>query len=338
MERKSDSCCHRHSKKTQPLGKEKGVFAMKKTLLTLIGILLVAFLGLVVLRDGVAKVAVESGVRIATGLPLNIGSLHIGLRNVLVHIKDMRVGNPQGYSEKTMADIPEIYFDVSVRALLKGKIHVPAISVELKEFLIVKNAAGDLNLNEIKGIKAQQAKAKTGAPEPSKKGKAPEAQIDSLELKIDKVVFKDYSKGATPAVTEFNINVDEKYSDVKNFGAIVSLIVLKAMTNSTIATLANFDVDSLKGSVSGLVGSSAEIMGDVTAKTTDALKQTAQQAQQVGSTLKQSSEGAQQVAGEVKDAAKKATEELSSVAKGLTGSLKAVKLPFGKTAEEEKPN
>lgn len=311
---------------------------MKKTLLMLVGILLVAFLGLVVLRDAVAKVAVENGVRIATGLPLHIGSLHIGLRNVLVHIQDMKVGNPQGYEDKVMADIPEIYFDISVRSLLKGKIHVPAIRINLKEFLIVKNQSGKLNLNEIKGIKAQEGAAKTPAAKPEEKGKPAEMRIDSLELKIDKVVFKDYSTGAAPSVSEFNIKIDEKYSDVKNFNAIVSLIVLKAMTNSTIATLTNFDVDSLKGSVSGMVGSSAKIVGDVTAKTEESLKQTAQQAQQVGAsavdTLKQTSGNAQQVAGEVKDVAKKTAEELGSVAKGLTSGLKSVN-PFAKTGEEK---
>ncbi|MFH1790840.1 MAG: hypothetical protein ABH885_02515, partial [Candidatus Omnitrophota bacterium] len=54
--------------------------------------------------------------------------------------------------------------------------------------------------------------------------------IDRLRLKIGKVSYKDYSaRQGTPRVMEYNINLDEEYTNITNPYTLVSLIVVKAL-------------------------------------------------------------------------------------------------------------
>ena len=130
-------------------------------------------------------------------------------------------------------------------AIFKGNIHLRDLRINLKEFVVVKNEKGDLNLNSLKVVKAKNEGVK---PE-EKGGKAPNVQIDNLRLQINKAIYKDYSASGGPSVKEFNVNIDERYENITNLYAVVSIIIVKALANTAIADLANFDVNSLKGPV-----------------------------------------------------------------------------------------
>lgn len=122
--------------------------------------------------------------------------------------------------------------------------------MNLKEFTVVKNDKGQLNLNSLKPI---ETKKEVEKPKEKKKEKAPEMHIDRLELKIGKVIYKDYYKKETPSVREFNINLDEKYENITDLNSLVRLIVVKALMNTTIASLANFNIGPLVKDVSGMI-------------------------------------------------------------------------------------
>ena len=91
--------------------------------------------------------------------------------------------------------------------------------------------------------------------------KAPEIQIDSLTLKVGKVVYKDYSKGGEPSVQEFNINLDERYQNIDDPNKLVSLIIVKALANTTIAKLTNFDLKGLEGTIGDTLASAQKVVG-----------------------------------------------------------------------------
>ncbi|MBU0880674.1 MAG: hypothetical protein KKE81_00580, partial [Candidatus Omnitrophica bacterium] len=48
-----------------------------------------------------------------------------------------------------------------------------------------------------------------------------------------------------------NINLNESYSDIDDPYELASLIVVKALMNTSIASLANFDLRGLQGTVGG---------------------------------------------------------------------------------------
>jgi len=228
----------------------EGGAGMKKLVNILIIVLVVLFV-LLLAKDLIIKTSVEKGVEIVTGLKLKIGGLNVGIFKPAAAIKNLKLLNPAGFTDRTMIDMPEIYVHYDLPAIIGGTIHLPEVRLALREFVVVKNSKGELNLDALKSIQAQkEEKAPTKkAPAEKKAGKAPNLKIDKLSLNIGKVIYKDYSKGATPDVKEFNINLNEVYTNVDNPYTLANLIVVKALIGTPIAALTNFDLKGLKGTV-----------------------------------------------------------------------------------------
>jgi hypothetical protein len=219
---------------------------MKKLVNVLIVVLVVIFVSLLA-KDLIVKISVEKGTQIVTGLKLNIGRLDVGIFKPVISIKNLKLFNPGGFPDKIMIDMPEIYVKYDLPAIIGGKVHLPEVRLALKEFVVVKNSKGELNLNSLKSVQAQK---EGKAPAEKAAGKAPDIQIDKLSLNIGKVIYKDYSKGGSPSVKEYNVNHNEVYTNVNNPYTLASLIVVRALISTPVAGLANFDLKGLQGSVS----------------------------------------------------------------------------------------
>lgn len=231
---------------------------------------------LVIFRNPLIKMGVSAGMKAVVGMKLDIQKLDLNLGKSLIHIEDIKLYNPKDFPDPLMADVGKIYVDVGLAQFLKGQILIKDLQFDLKEFVVVKNKDGEVNLDRLKAVADSQDKEgepKAEKPE-TKKGDAPEVNIENLHLKIGKVVFKDYSKGTEPSVKEFVLNLDEKHQDIKNLNAVVSLIVVKVLTKTTIGQLTNIDISGLQdivgGTLQGVVGGATQTLGT----TTDVLKGT----------------------------------------------------------------
>jgi ElaB/YqjD/DUF883 family membrane-anchored ribosome-binding protein len=278
-----------------------------KKILTVLIVVLVALFALSIVKDAVIKTSVEKVAQFVTGLKLSIGSFRAGIVNTLVDIKNLKLFNPSGYKDAAMLEMSEIYVKYDLPAIFKKKIHLPELRIDMKEFTVVKNEKGELNLDSLKAVQAQKTS-------PGKEGgKLPELAIDNFQLKIGKVIFKDYSQGGAPSVREFNINLNEKYTNVTNAYSLVSLIVVKALMNTSIASLTNFDLTGLQDSVSDVLGNAQKVTTETVQKVQEAAKAAAQEAQAA--------------AKKVEETTKKAQEAAASAQKALQEQLN--KLPFG---------
>lgn len=278
-----------------------------KKILTVLIVVLVALFALSIVKDVVIKTSVEKVTELVTGLKLSIGGFRAGIVNTLIDIKNLKLFNPSGYKDAAMLEMPEIYVKYDLPAIFQKKIHLPELRIDMKEFTVVKNEKGELNLDSLKAVQAQKGRSTS----PGKKGgKLPELAIDNFQLKIGKVIFKDYSKGAEPSVREFNINLDEKYTNITNAYSLVSLIVVKALMNTSIASLTNFDLAGLQGSVSDVLANAQKVTAETVQKAQEAAKAAAQEAQK-----------------KAEEASKKAQEAAAGVQKAVQDELN--KLPFG---------
>lgn len=265
---------------------------MNKTIRILI-IALVVILVLSFAKDAIIKTSIEKGAEVVTGLRLNIQSLRVGILNTLVGIKNLKLYNPKGFEDPLMLNMPEIYVDYDLPAIIKGKIHLPEVRINMEEFYVIKNKDGKLNLDALNVVKEQKGEKPA---EPAKKGKAPQIQIDELQLTIGKVIYKDYSKGGEPQVQEFNIALDEKYQNIDDPAKLVSLIVVKALMNTSIAKLTNFDLGGLQGTIGDTLQSAQKMTGEAT-----------------------------KIVGQAQEAAKEATKAATEAAKGITDLFGAKK-------------
>jgi len=246
----------------------KKIFSILVTVLVIMAVLAFA-------KDLIIKTSVEKGVELVTGLKLNIGSLKVGVLRPVVDIKNLKLLNPANFPEKIMADIPEIYVNYDLSAILGGKIHLPEVRLALKEFVVVKNAEGKLNLDALRTVQAQK---EGESPSQKAPAKAPDIKIGLLKLSIGNVIYKDYSRGGTPDAKEFNVNINETYTNVDNPYTLASLIVVKALMNTSIAALTNFDLKGLQGTVGDALSSARKTATAAVATAQEAAKQAAKTA------------------------------------------------------------
>lgn len=130
-----------------------------KKLLFLIVFLLVV---LVLARNYVVKIGAEQFVKQQTGLPLKMEGINIGLVDTKIDIDDLKLYNPPNFEEKLMVNIPDIYVDYNLPEIIKGNIHLNEIRFHLNEVIIVKNKAGQTNIDALKAL--QQPKQEGDAP------------------------------------------------------------------------------------------------------------------------------------------------------------------------------
>jgi hypothetical protein len=164
-----------------------------------------------------------------------------------------------------MLDMPIVYVDYDIGDLFKGKLHFKHLKIYLSEFFVVKDANGRLNLDAFKLAKGK----KEEAPAEKKAAKSLPLKIDILDLKIGKVIYKDYSKGAKPEVREFNVDINERYKNITDINSFARLLVVRALANTAISRLTGFDVGALKGEIKEVLKSVSKLTKDVT---TDTLK------------------------------------------------------------------
>lgn len=219
---------------------------LKRWLGTALVALTILFLG----RNLIAPIVVSVGVEAVMGLPLRIKSFRVGVFKTAIEGRGLLLMNPAGFSDRVMMDLPQIDVDYDGAAFFKGKIHLRRLRLDLKEFQVIRNEQGQLNLDSLKPLQKAKIEKAREAPAP-KKSSSPSFQIDGLELKIGKVVFRDYSVGTPPRITEFNVGVDERYRNVQDPSVLAGLIVTRALVKTTIANLTHLDLSSLQGWVTG---------------------------------------------------------------------------------------
>jgi len=146
---------------------------MKKTKVSFLLILIILVAGVVLAKDFLIKVGVETAVKQVTGLPLKIDSLKVGITTTKIDIRGLRVFNPPGFVAEPMIDIPEIYVDYSLKDMLTGKVHLSDVRLEVHEFVAVVSKEGALNINYLKTLQEKMPAQKptekptTGNPRPN---------------------------------------------------------------------------------------------------------------------------------------------------------------------------
>lgn len=289
---------------------------LMKLVMFVVALAVVVVLG----RNVIVKAAVEYGAKAVTGMPLSMGKLDLNFQNSFVDIANLVVKNPEGFNDTELIDIPKVFVAYNLSDILKGKVHLSKIEFDMRQFTVVKNEKGEVNLDRLKALQGTQ---KPSAQKPSEGPKAPAkpvpVQIDVMRLRIGKVVYEDYSSGQ-PSTKEFLINLDQVFQNITDLNSVVRLIVLKAMMSSGLSNLVNFDLGGLEGALTGAFQGSAKF---ATQAASQGLNTLANAVQQPGQVAGQAGEALKSTAGTVEDTAKTVTSGVKDAASALKSKLKA---------------
>ena len=250
-------------------------------------IILCVFLVLIIGKNMVIKHVLAGGVKTLTGLKMHIDKTDVGVFSTKIALEGLTLYNPKDFPDKVMIEMPELYVDYDLGAMFKKNVHLSELRINLKEFVVVRNKDGLLNLDSLKVVK--ETKQESAQPDKKVKKAKPDGsfQIDVMSLKIDKVIFKDYSVGDKPKITEYPIKINEKFTNINDPKKVANVIIVKAVMASAIGRLTNFDVNALATSASDTLKGATKIVGSTAGAAVDTGKKAAKTAtettKQVGS-------------------------------------------------------
>lgn len=172
---------------------------LKRIFKWLLGLFLFGVLLLVIFLlslDTILRVLAVQNIRRETGLEVEIGQFHLGLREPVVTIKDLKIHNPPGFGGTPFLSIPEIHVEYDRNALAKNEIHLTLVRFNLSELDIVKNVAGKTNIFSL-GLTVpsvptkEQLSKSQGIAEIKKRTGLEFKGIDTLNISIGSAKYLD---------------------------------------------------------------------------------------------------------------------------------------------------
>lgn len=214
-----------------------------KKILTIIIIIIVALVILGLAKDQIIKIIVTIAVEKNVGAKTSIGSFSLGLLTHSVEIKNFKMYNPSGFPKGVLIDLAHAKVDLDVQALFKKELHLRELTVALREFDLVKNKQGELNVDALK-VSKERAPRKAGVS--TKKEEIP-MRIDIFNLNIGKIVSKDYTASGEPLIKVYDVNIQKTYKNITSAHQLALLILTEPMKEAGIKGAKIYGLAALTG-------------------------------------------------------------------------------------------
>ncbi len=212
---------------------------MKKIRAILV-IFCIAIFSVGIIKDQIIKSVVTIIATQVTGAPVHIDGFSLGVFSQSVRISGFKMYNPKGFPKAILVDLPKINVSYDLGVLLKKKLHLLSVGVEIKEIGLEKNKKGELNVDELKVVK--QGKKQAGNP-----SEQIPMQIDMLTLNMGRIVSKNYSSTGEPIVKVYDINILKSYKNITSAQQLAALILAEPMKAAGIQGAAIYGASMLTG-------------------------------------------------------------------------------------------
>jgi hypothetical protein len=101
---------------------------------------------LVLLKDQLAKAAMEYALQQRTGLEIRIARAAVGLSAPTMTLESMRIYNSAEFGGSPLFDFPELHLEWDLRRVPFRKLHFRLVRVDLRELHVVESRGGETNL------------------------------------------------------------------------------------------------------------------------------------------------------------------------------------------------
>jgi uncharacterized protein involved in outer membrane biogenesis len=200
---------------------------IKRLILAVLVLIIVALIGLYVSLNSVIKNVVQRQATASLDVPTTLDSAHFAPFAGELSLSGLDVGSPQGFSAPHMFTLNGLTVAVTYGQLFGNPIHINKIEIDNPE-LVVEQSGLKLNIQALMGQTSQAPTTGSGAPaQPIK------LIIDELDLNNSKVTFLPGLPGVTnqmstdvPSVTLKNIG----NADSGQNGAAIKDVIMQAAT------------------------------------------------------------------------------------------------------------
>ena len=148
---------------------------------------IVLVIGLLLLKDTLARSFAEQQIRRSTGFDAKIGRLQLGLFEPRLHIDDLTLYNPSDFGGSPFLDAPDIQAEYVPSELALGRVHLKFLRLNLRELNLVESN-GRTNLLELLHAITPEPAATRSSP---RFGRYSFTGIDLLNLSIGRIRYTD---------------------------------------------------------------------------------------------------------------------------------------------------
>ena len=165
------------------------------------------------------------------GARLKIDHMSLSFARQKISIKGMKLYNPPGFPNEVLLDVPEVSVDCNPWGIFRGRWHLSEVTVHMKELVIIRDADKKLNVDALKIAESKDKASEEKSPQPpKKKNKMPRFFINELNLNVERVVVKDFSKGDPPLIQVYDVPLKNKViREVDGFGNLMTVLIVQAM-------------------------------------------------------------------------------------------------------------
>ena len=162
-----------------------------RILVVLVSAVVAIGIGLILSRNWLARLALETVLRNRTGWETSVGSVTLGLRDGSLRIQELQIRNPASFGGGLFLDLPELYLAYDVQAAATNALRFREVRLHLAELQIVVDARGRTNVAELQSALGTLDSSSVSA----RAGSVQFAGIDTLILTVGRVVFRDLRAG-----------------------------------------------------------------------------------------------------------------------------------------------
>jgi len=199
---------------------------------------------------------VASTIHSKTGFRVKIDRLSVNPLTADALVSGFVLQNPEDWPEANFIEVRRFKADVKLFPLLGGRFEANEVVADIAYVTVVRNQQGVLNTSAFSNGFGGGAPAKGGANAPaSPAGKSKGFLIHHLTLKLDQLVFADYS-GRSPVIKKYDVNLNREMTEVDSVAKLLS-----PLTGSALSLVANAfsglspkDADLLSGALDTLQG------------------------------------------------------------------------------------
>ncbi len=299
---------------------------MKKALKIIVGIVVVllilvlgAILSLPVTIGPLVKSAAAAGGPKVLGVEVSIGDVKLRPIAGQLIISELKIGNPEGYSDKQAFSVKTVDIDLRTMTILRGDtIHIEKILIEAPEISFeTKDGVSNFDTMLAKAQIAEKTEESKETKETPDKKTKKKVIIDEFILNGSKVSYASaitFNKPVTVPLPPVTVRDIGKASGGASMIEALNQVIASILggLKEAITKLATGSVDALKG----VSKSATDALGNVTKGGTEAVGDITKGATDAAGNL---TKGAADAAGDAADAAGDAVKDASKKLKGLFG-------------------
>jgi hypothetical protein len=208
-----------------------------RVLLGLVAVAVVLAGAAIFMRDTIMKEVFTRRLRGATGMKVEVASVHVGMDAPTLTILGLRLYNTADFGGGLCLDMPELRVEYDRAALGRRIFHLTLARLDLSGLTVVKDKKGRINFETLK--KAEKA---TAARESWGSGFKFDG-VDTLELSLGKFHLSDLASGHEQVI-DFGIT-NQVFHHVKTEADLSALSLLLALRGASSSGDAGFDMGSL---------------------------------------------------------------------------------------------